>query len=866
MDVVDLRNFLEPIVICPLRVTLASLAQLLSDATGDRLLVVNDWQRPLGVLHCNHLLNQLLTGTLHPTLPGLDSSTLPPADYNPDHVFPTPSLSAAPAAAISTVPSTTLQPSLTTTDNFEFNPDLLEPIMVLPNTTNWLEVATYLQRHQADPQQTQTGTAASPATSTVTTPPCVVFITEAGQVEGVLNSRRFLQFLLLQPHLLSSPGSNLSPEPSADPPASAHEPYSNLFAPPMGMTGSPSADHRDSPRWETSELSLMGTSWDLTLWLAMAQNLEQQRQTSASLAAENANLTELNRLKDEFLACISHELKTPLTAILGLASLLKEQALGPLNDRQLHYTNLIHHNGRHLTLLLNDILDLTRIEAGQLDLHHSLVDVQWICQHAFENAVQLRLAEQPPSHQHSTPLPSHPSSPDDPLAEDTEPLPFQLNIDPGLEWITADELRLRQMLVNLLSNALKSTKSVADVSLQVSLWDDHWVAFTIWDKGMGIPPDKQHLIFQKLQQLENPLTRQFEGIGLGLALTQRLAQLHGGVVTFRSVLGQGSQFTLLLPLHSNLDNSNAFQPVEGTRANASPLYTTELAAATLPPSISVNRDLSRRIILLAQEHPLVVEELSNQLTELGYWVVIGRTGRDVMEKARLIQPGLILLSASLSAIAQTPVFNLLRTKRDTRHIPILLTVKEPEQLALLNLPDAEIIRVPIPTTQLAQTLGKLSAELAPLDTNLVANLTILHLVWNGCHDNPLALAELRNLLHRQHHRLVEADDLEQADLLARIWKPDLILLTGSDGGISPLQYLQDLSTYDYLSALPLVTLNRTITAAANQVPALSVFPCLIADDPPDLTEHHLGNYANALALLKVLQVAMASRPGINKPA
>ncbi len=882
MDVADPRNFLEPIIVCPLPVTLESLAQLLSDATGDRILVVNEWHRPLGVIACDHLLTHLLTGKLSSTCPTADSG----ADYGLEYGTAAASpLSNAPAVtATSTVPATaptsTVQPLPPASSDLEFTTDLLQsilqPIIVLPNTVSLTDVATQLQQYHA-PQQpilSHPHAASSVATTAPAAPAAIIIINEAGQCEGVFNSRRFLQVLSLHPHLLPALNVTLavpltpearSPEPrSLEPrafapisPSPTQSPYTTLF--PVVGTSAPSPDRSNESRPDDSESLALATPWDLTLWLAMAQNLEQQRQTSASLAAENANLTELNRLKDEFLACISHELKTPLTAILGLASLLKEQALGPLNDRQLHYTNLIHHNGRHLTLLLNDILDLTRIEAGQLDLHYSVVDVQWICQHAFENAVQLRLAEQPPAQHQSQPLPSHHASDLDQCGSEVNLLPFQLHIDPGLEWIMADELRLRQMLVNLLSNALKSTKTSDDVGLQVSQWDDHWAAFTIWDKGMGIAPDKQHLIFQKLQQLENPLTRQFEGIGLGLALTQRLAQLHGGVVTFRSVLGQGSEFTLLLPLHRKDDAANipdfsddvGFDPphVHGTHGTS-----------PANPTIGNARDLSHRIILLAQEHPLLGEELSKQLTELGYRVVIGRTGRDVMEKARLVQPGLILLSASLSAIAQTPVFNLLRTKRDTRHIPILFTIQESEQVALPNIPDEEIIRIPIATLQLAQKLGQLSADLAPLDKNLVANLTILHLVWNGCDDNPLALAELRNLLHRQHHRLVEADDLDQADLLARIWNPDLILLTGADVGISPLQYLQDLSTYDYLSELPLVTLNRTITAAANQVPGLSVFPCLIADLPPDLTEHHRsGNYANALALLKVLQVAVASR-------
>ena len=122
---------------------------------------------------------------------------------------------------------------------------------------------------------------------------------------------------------------------------------------------------------------------------------------------------------------------------------------------------------------------------------------------------------------------------------------FTLAIEPELEIVVADELRLRQMLVHLLANAFKFTASGGEIGLRVSYWAG-WIAFTVWDTGIGIPEHQQHLIFQKFQQLETPLTRQFEGTGLGLVLTRALARLHGGDVSFLSQEGKGSQFTLLL--------------------------------------------------------------------------------------------------------------------------------------------------------------------------------------------------------------------------------------------------------------------------------------------------------------------------------
>lgn len=234
------------------------------------------------------------------------------------------------------------------------------------------------------------------------------------------------------------------------------------------------------------------------------------------------------------MACISHELKTPLTAILGLSSLLKDQVLGELNERQTRYAQLIHKSGRHLMLVVNDILDLTRIETGQLELVPEPLHIHTVCQAAFDLAIQHYQSQDKSDIKLQAEI----------LAQVKRR--FHLEIEPGLETFVADELRLRQMLVNLLCNALKFAPDGSDFGLQVSRWEN-WVAFTIWDQGIGIPDDKQHLIFQKFQQLESPLTREFEGTGLGLVLTQHLARLHGGDVSFISKPNQGSKFTLLLP-------------------------------------------------------------------------------------------------------------------------------------------------------------------------------------------------------------------------------------------------------------------------------------------------------------------------------
>ncbi|MEB3282296.1 MAG: HAMP domain-containing sensor histidine kinase, partial [Lyngbya sp.] len=344
------------------------------------------------------------------------------------------------------------------------------------------------------------------------------------------------------------------------------------------------------------------------LWLVIAQDITEQHHVAQELAAKNADLVQLNRLKDEFLACISHELKTPLTAVLGLSNLLKDQALGSLNDRQARYAQLIHQSGRHLMMVVNDILDLTRMETGQLELIPEPVQIRAVCERAFEITLQHHAHLDHNSKSSGSDQSSDPVSPDKPQPQQR----FILEIEPGLEMIVADELRLRQMLVNLLSNALKFTPDDSQIGLQVTYWEN-WIGFTVWDKGIGIPEDKQHLIFQKFQQLESPLTRKFEGTGLGLVLTQRLAHLHGGDVSFISKQDQGSQFTLLLPPSPpqrkdwGLDTRD-WQP-------SHPTSKAQTSTAN-PPRPSP--EIQSRLILIVEAAPRYIFSLTEQLTSLGY--------------------------------------------------------------------------------------------------------------------------------------------------------------------------------------------------------------------------------------------------------
>jgi len=583
------------------------------------------------------------------------------------------------------------------------------------------------------------------------------------------------------------------------------------------------------------------------LILVMGQDVTEEHLVAKELAAKNADLIHLNRLKDEFLSCISHELKTPLTAVLGLSSLLKDKLLGELNDRQTRYAKLIHKSGRHLMTIVNDILDLTRMETGQLELIPEPVEIAATCKKAFEQAKQLQQQEEK--------SPTQPSQTNgEANAEFSAQIEFTLEIEPGLSYLIADELRLRQMLVNLLSNALKFTETGGKIGLKVNVWEG-WLAFTVWDTGIGIPADKQHLIFQKFQQLESTMTRRFQGTGLGLVLTQRLARLHGGDVSFISSENQGSQFTLLLP--PNPPRNSTEESSGRTAAEAeflTPKYQTPIANSR------------SRLVLIVEAVPKYIEDLTNVLSGLGYQVIVARSGTEALEKARRFSPEAIFLNPLLPLLSGWDVLTLLKSDPDTRSIPAIVTATRGEkERASVNRAEG-FLSLPVEEPALRRLLDSIVRPDA--NTRKVrSSLTVLWLSPQNSSSQGSAL-----LLNPTYCRVLEADDLGQAELVARIWRPDAIVLDSTSQLENPLAFIEQLSQSRNLGSLPLVTLDPATTQLANQVKGLSVFPCLAGGSSD-------GTGLVASALWQVIQVAagmswkpsilfadISSLPDLNRPA
>ena len=260
-------------------------------------------------------------------------------------------------------------------------------------------------------------------------------------------------------------------------------------------------------------------------------NLLQTFATQSALAIQNARLFReiedkgrqleaANRHKSEFLANVSHELRTPLNAIIGFSEVLQERLFGELNEKQAEYTDDILSSGRHLLSLINDILDLSKIEAGRMELEVTTFDLP----DAIENALLL-VRERASRHG----------------------IKLDRAIDERLGDFTGDERKVKQVLVNLLSNAVKFTPEGGRIKVEARLGDNAAMV-SVADTGIGIAKEDQEVIFEEFRQVGSNYAHKREGTGLGLSLTRKFVELHGGKIWVESELGKGATFTFTLPI------------------------------------------------------------------------------------------------------------------------------------------------------------------------------------------------------------------------------------------------------------------------------------------------------------------------------
>jgi signal transduction histidine kinase len=364
-------------------------------------------------------------------------------------------------------------------------------------------------------------------------------------------------------------------------------------------------------------------------------------------------LERINQLKSEFLASTSHEIRTPLNSMLGFVQLLHQNHSDPTTCQD--YLNVILSSGQYLLALVNDILDLSKVEADRLDLQWETVHVPDLC-----HSLITLIAEK-----------AH-----------AKGLQLRVDLDPTVTTFVADPLRLRQMLFNLLSNAVKFTPS-GIVGLRVNLVGV-FLHFTVWDTGAGMSKEQQAKLFRPYTQFPNEVVAMHEGTGLGLAVSQKLAQLHGGRIEVHSELNHGSQFTLMLPLTPAVGDRQAPSEIPSppisrlsllptpTRPDSTPNDVTYRPAAPINPGNRIPPSTFGKPILVVEDNASNARLILTYLSKLGYQVLWAKNSEELWVCLKNTLPALILMDIGLPDVDGITLIKQLQANPKYKSIPVVV--------------------------------------------------------------------------------------------------------------------------------------------------------------------------------------------------
>lgn len=464
----------------------------------------------------------------------------------------------------------------------------------------------------------------------------------------------------------------------------------------------------------------------------LKQAEQELRTINERLTLTNAELERATRLKDEFLANMSHELRTPLNAILGMSEGLQEEVFGSINQGQRKAIATIERSGRHLLELINDILDLSKVESGKLELQLSSVPVKnladsslpFVRQQAIKKNIQLTVS-----------IPDH-------LGE-----------------IIVDELRICQVFINLLNNAIKFTPEGGSVRLEVQL-EGADLVISVIDTGIGIAPDDVSRLFKPFVQVDSKLNRQYNGSGLGLALVRRLVELHDGTVGVTSEVGKGSCFTVKLPYRQS--------------------STLELSYSTAFPQCSLSPENTK--VLIIEDTPTAAQQVQRYLDEIGMESVVYPQGEGAIAQILSHKPGLVILDIQLPHRSGWEVLKQIKTHLETQNIPVIIVSVVDERSRGLELGAIEYLIKPINRQQLHQLINQLRQPFTAATSP--ENITVEEVSPANkqspliliAEDNDANVDTISNYLESRGYRLLVAQNGQEAIDLAKIHVPDLILM------------------------------------------------------------------------------------------
>ncbi len=450
-------------------------------------------------------------------------------------------------------------------------------------------------------------------------------------------------------------------------------------------------------------------------------------------AVETAErLAEVDRLKSQFLANMSHELRTPLNSIIGFSRVILKGIDGPLTDLQRQDLEAIYTSGQHLLGLINDILDISKIEAGKMELAFEPVTLEEIVTGVLSTAVA--------------------------LVKD-KPIELQQSLPDDLPEIIGDQRRIRQILLNLIGNAAKFTEEgFIRVSAEA---DDTYVTFAVADSGIGIPEEKREKIFEAFTQVDASATRKYQGTGLGLTVTQSLVQLHGGRIWVESEIDVGSTFYFTLPI----EGPEAVEDEEGEEE-----LTETPAVEIIPPDLSEflkergEPEADGQLVLCVDDDEGVLTLFRRYLKKRGYQVIGLTEPSRVLEEARRLKPFAITLDVMMPEIDGWQVIQDLKSDPETRHIPVVMCTIVSDKGRGMSLGASDYLVKPILEQDLLDALNRLDREEGRHRVLVVDDST-----------------EDRNLLRRliesqPGYEVVEASSGQEAINLVQTVTPNIIIL------------------------------------------------------------------------------------------
>ena len=536
-------------------------------------------------------------------------------------------------------------------------------------------------------------------------------------------------------------------------------------------------------RMELQQTELEQTNANLE---EQTQQLEHQREqllrAQGALTDKARELEQASHYKSEFLANMSHELRTPLNSTLILAKLLGDNRTGNLSPEQVKYAQTIHAAGTDLLTLINDILDLAKIESGQ-----ATVSVEPV---VIEQAMQ-RLIE-----------------PLRPLAEE-KGVTLSLEIDPGVPArMETDAGRLGQVIKNLLSNALKFTEQ-GSVVLRVARTPQGMLSFAVQDTGIGIPQDQQQLIFEAFRQADGSTHRKYGGTGLGLSISRDLAGLLGGSISVSSAPGQGSVFTLVLPVsieggtevRPGMQANSEFRPARPVGQPAPAAFDAARAPAPAPAAAPAESEAAQvpaappggRRILVIEDDKRFAGILADLAVEMDFHCHLAHTAAEGLAYAEKYRPNAIVLDINLPDFSGLGVLDQLKRNPYTRHIPVhVVSVADYTQEAMGRGAVGYALK-PVKRDELVLALQRLEAKF----TQDLRRVLIVE-------DDDRQRESVRELLARNDVEIVCADTAAAALELLRGATFDCVVMDLNLPDISGYELLQQMTEQEGVSFPPVI--------------------------------------------------------------